>query len=119
MSKHSPPFQEQVNKEEDLQHQADRPGPREDGLRQTLNTTHIYLSIFLLFLNYFLAQYDKFILSYFRTQVTASLDLTETQYGLISGYATGIVYALLALVVAFVADYTAARVWTLSIAAAW
>lgn len=119
MSKASTPFQEQVDKEGDLQHQADRHGPREYGLKRILRTAHIYLSIFLLFLNYFLAQYDKFILSYFRTQVTASLDLTETQYGLISGYATGIVYALLALVIAFVADYTTARVWTLSVAAAW
>jgi MFS family permease len=89
------------------------------GAKQYLRTAHVYLSILILFLNYFLAQYDKFILSYFRPQVAESLNLTETQYGLISGYATGIVYALLALVVAFIADYTAARVWTLSIAAVW
>ena len=80
---------------------------------------HAYLSIFILFINYFLAQYDKFILSYFRLQVADSLNLTEPQYALISGYSTGIVYALLALPVAFTADYTAARVWTLSVAALW
>ena len=110
---------EQDDKHEDFRHESDQPEPKKPGIKNVVNTAHVYLSIFLLFLNYFVAQYDKFILSYFRTQVTASLDLTETQYGLISGYATGIVYALLALVVAFVADYTAARVWTLSIAAAW
>lgn len=81
--------------------------------------SHTYLSIFLLFINYFLAQYDKFILSYFRAQVASSLNINETQYGLLSGYSTGIVYALLALPVAFIADYTSARVWTLSIAACW
>ena len=110
---------EQVDKHGDFRYETDQPEPGKPGIKNVVKTAHVYLSIFLLFLNYFLAQYDKFILSYFRTQVTASLNLTETQYGLISGYATGIVYALLALVVAFVADYTAARVWTLSIAAAW
>lgn len=87
--------------------------------RRALHAIHATASILLLFVNYFLAQYDKFILSYFRPQVQQSLNLTETQYGLVSGYATGIVYALLALPIALVADYTSARVWTLSIAAAW
>ncbi|KAG9249478.1 major facilitator superfamily domain-containing protein [Emericellopsis atlantica] len=87
--------------------------------RRILHLLQIYLSILLLFVNYFLAQYDKFILSYFRPQVQASLGLSEAQYGLVSGYATGIVYALLALPIALVADYTSARVWTLSVAAAW
>ena len=91
----------------------------ESRLKESLHFAHIYLSIFLLFINYFLSQYDKFILSYFRPEVAASLNLSDTQYGLVSGYATGIVYALLAPLVAFVADYTSARVWTLSIAAAW
>ncbi|KAF2678472.1 MFS general substrate transporter, partial [Lentithecium fluviatile CBS 122367] len=77
------------------------------------------LSIFLLFINYFLAQYDKFILSYFQTSVLSSLSLTSTQYGLLSGYATGIVYAILALPIAFLSDYTRARVWVLSVTAAW
>lgn len=83
------------------------------------NVFRAYLAIVLLFVNYFLAQYDKFILSYFRPQVQETLNLSEAQYGLISGYATGIVYALLALPIALVADYTSARVWTLSIAACW
>ncbi|KAL8830025.1 MAG: hypothetical protein Q9170_005926 [Blastenia crenularia] len=79
----------------------------------------ITISLLLLFLNYFLAQYDKFILSYFQSDVISSLHLTSSSYGMLSGYATGIVYALLALPSAFVADYTAARVWVLSIAAVW
>ncbi len=77
------------------------------------------LSVVLLFLNYFLAQYDKFILSYFQTEVITSLNLSESGYGILSGYATGIVYALLALPTAYIADYTGARVWVLTIAAIW
>jgi MFS family permease len=80
---------------------------------------YTYICILLLFVNYFLAQYDKFILSYFQSSVLTSLSLTSTQYGLISGYATGIVYAVLALPIAFLSDYTSSRVWVLSIAAAW
>jgi MFS family permease len=79
----------------------------------------IGVSIILLFLNYFLAQYDKFVLSYFQASIIADLGLTSQNYGVLSGYATGIVYALLAIPVAFIADYTKARVWTLSIAALW
>jgi MFS family permease len=110
---------ENINKNDNYRHDDSRTTPSKLKNQGPLRIGHISLSIFLLFINYFLAQYDKFILSYFRSQVTASLNLTATQYGLISGYATGIVYALLALPVAFVADYTSARVWTLSIAAAW
>ncbi|KAL8787066.1 MAG: hypothetical protein Q9213_002408 [Squamulea squamosa] len=79
----------------------------------------ISISLVLLFLNFFLAQYDKFILSYFQDEVISSLNLTSSSYGLLSGYATGIVYALLALPTAFVADYTSARVWVLTVAAIW
>lgn len=79
----------------------------------------ISISLVLLFLNYFLAQYDKFILSYFQDDVISSLHLSSTSYGLLSGYATGLVYALLALPTAFVADYTSARVWVLTVAAIW
>ncbi|KAI4245268.1 MAG: hypothetical protein L6R40_002625 [Gallowayella cf. fulva] len=79
----------------------------------------ITTSLILLFLNYFLAQYDKFVLSYFQEDVISSLRLSSTSYGLLSGYATGIVYALLALPTAFVADYTSARVWVLTVAAIW
>jgi MFS family permease len=84
-----------------------------------LHKVYISLIILILFINYFLSQYDKFILSYFQAEVIESLSLSSTQYALLSGYSTGIVYALLALPVAFIADYTRARVWTLSIAAAW
>lgn len=57
----------------------------------------VALSVVLLFLNYFLAQYDKFILSYFQSQVITSLGMNLSKYGILSGYATGIVYALLAI----------------------
>ena len=80
---------------------------------------HISLSVFLLFLNFFIAQYDKFVLSYFQSDILTSLNLSSSNYGLLSGYATGIVYALLAIPVAFVADYTEARVWVLCIATLW
>jgi MFS family permease len=78
---------------------------------------YVAVSILLLFLNFFLAQYDKFVLSYFQANVIKSLHLSSNDYGILSGYATGIVYALLAIPVAFVADYTEARVWVLSAAA--
>ncbi|KAF1832032.1 MFS general substrate transporter [Decorospora gaudefroyi] len=84
-----------------------------------LRNLYAYLCIILLFVNYFLAQYDKFILSYFQTSVLADLSLSSTQYGLLSGYATGIVYAILALPIAFLSDYTSARVWVLCVTAAW
>jgi len=79
----------------------------------------IILSLVLLFLNYFLAQYDKFVLSYFQKDVIASLSLSSPAYGILSGYATGVVYALLALPAAYVADYTDARVWVLTVSALW
>ena len=79
----------------------------------------VVISLLLLFLNYFLAQYDKFVLSYFQKDLVSSLNLSESQYGVLSGYATGIVYALLSLPMAFIADYTRARVWVLSVAALW
>ena len=77
------------------------------------------LSVFILFINYFLAQYDKFILSYFQDEVIQSLHLSQASYGILSGYATGIVYALLALPTAYIADYTGLRVWVLTVAAMW
>ena len=82
-------------------------------------TTRTLLTIFLLLLNYFIAQYDKFILSYFQRDVISALNLTTTQYGLLSGYATGIVSALAAVPVAFIADCSSARLWTLCAAALW
>ncbi|KAL8941107.1 MAG: hypothetical protein Q9216_002439 [Gyalolechia sp. 2 TL-2023] len=87
--------------------------------RPNIPLWRVAISLLLLFLNYFLAQYDKFILSYFQDDVIASLHLSSSSYGMLSGYATGIVYAILALPSAFLADYTAARVWVLSVAAVW
>ncbi len=76
-------------------------------------------SIFLLFLNFFIAQYDKFILSYFQTSVITTLNLSSSQYGILSGYATGIVYALLSIPIVFVANFTEARITVLCIATIW
>ncbi|KIW12285.1 hypothetical protein PV08_09562 [Exophiala spinifera] len=87
--------------------------------RRGLRTIYVPLVILILFLNYFLAQYDKFVLSYFQAEVIESLNLTSTQYGILSGYAVGILYAVLAIPMAYIADYTSARVWVLSVAALW
>jgi MFS family permease len=88
-------------------------------LRSWLSRLYVALVVFILFLNFFLAQYDKFVLSYFQADVIKSLNLSSSGYGVLSGYATGIVYALLTLPIAFVADYVEARVWVLSVAALW
>ncbi|OCL13377.1 MFS general substrate transporter [Glonium stellatum] len=80
---------------------------------------HTLLKIILLFLNYFLAQYDKFILSYFQSSVLSSLSLTSTQYATLSGYSTGIVYAILAIPIAYLADWTTARAKILAGLALW
>lgn len=82
-------------------------------------SVRVVASIFLLFINYFLAQYDKFVLSYFQADVISTLSLSSSEYGILSGYATGIVYALLAIPVAFIADEKLARVWVLSVSALW
>lgn len=87
--------------------------------RTFISRVYLFTAVFLLFLNFFLAQYDKFVLSYFQAEVMRSLHLSSSDYGILSGYATGIVYALLALPIAFVADYVQARVWVLSVAALW
>lgn len=84
-----------------------------------LTRVYPFVTVFLLFLNFFLAQYDKFVLSYFQAEVISSLNLSSSDYGILSGYATGIVYALLAIPIAFVADYVEARLWILSVAALW
>ena len=76
--------------------------------------------VLLLLINYFLAQYDKFILSYFQTPLSSAIGLSASQYGVLSGYATGIVYALAAIPIAYVADtFGRARVWVLTAAALW
>ncbi len=87
--------------------------------RTLISRVYLVVAVFILFLNYFLAQYDKFVLSYFQPEVISSLNLSSSDYGILSGYATGIVYALLALPLAFIADYVEARVWVLSVAALW
>jgi MFS family permease len=101
------------------QDEAPSPEHSSSSKRPLLHSVYAYLCIILLFVNYFLAQYDKFILSYFQASVLADLRLSSTQYGLLSGYATGIVYAILALPIAFLSDYTSARVWVLCVTAAW
>jgi MFS family permease len=104
-----------------MQHQAQR--SQQDNAHQPrrtlLSRVYLFTAVFLLFLNFFLAQYDKFVLSYFQAEVIRSLRLSSSDYGILSGYATGIVYALLALPIAFIADYVQARVWVLSVAALW
>ena len=96
---------------------------RDNGIALTSHyhvpSVRIVVSILLLFINYFLAQYDKFVLSYFQADVIRTLSLSSSEYGILSGYATGIVYALLAIPVAFIADERLARVWVLSISALW
>src|ERR1700739_2320405 len=87
--------------------------------RPSVPLWRVATAVALLFTNYFLAQYDKFILSYFQSEVTVSLSMTLSEYGILSGYATGIVYALLAILVAYLADYTGCRVWLLSASAVW
>ncbi|TKA41469.1 hypothetical protein B0A49_12428 [Cryomyces minteri] len=116
---------------EETRHQYVPPGPRSKSKRQLFFSSdehdnsvlvqrpvvpiwQVALSIVLLFINYFLAQYDKFILSYFQSQVISSLGMSLSEYGILSGYATGIVYAVLAIPVAYLADYTGYRVWILS-----
>lgn len=87
--------------------------------RPSVPLWRVTTAVALLATNYFLAQYDKFILSYFQSEVTVSLSMTLSEYGILSGYATGIVYALLAIPVAYLADYTGHRVWILSASTVW
>lgn len=87
--------------------------------RPSVPLWRVAIAVALLFTNYFLAQYDKFVLSYFQSEITSSLSMTLSEYGILSGYATGIVYALLAIPVAYLADYTGYRVWILCVSALW
>lgn len=87
-------------------HQRDQiPDPQPQPPATTFQRVHVSISVIVLVLNYFAAQYDKFILSYFQTSFSESLNLSPPEYGVLSGYATGIVYALLALPIAYLADY--------------
>lgn len=47
----------------------------DDNGRSNWRTAYTWLCTLLLLINYFLAQYDKFILSYFQTPLSESLDL--------------------------------------------
>ena len=109
----------QEDHQESLDYRQEIHGGQKFTTRPQVPIWRIVISLILLFLNYFLAQYDKFILSYFQDDVVTSLKLSEASYGILSGYATGIVYALLALPAAYIADYTEARVWVLTISAIW
>ena len=102
------------------EHESSPSSPHSKPEPTIIQKLHITVSIVLLFLNYFTAQYDKFILSYFQDSFSQSLNLSSPEYGVLSGYATGIFYALLALPIAFLADYfPSARVWTLAAASTW
>ena len=115
--------EEQVGTRENVQDGSESPqdvvGASKLTTRPRVPLWRVAISLVLLFLNYFLAQYDKFILSYFQDEVITSLKLSEASYGILSGYATGIVYALLALPTAYIADFTEARVWVLTVSAIW
>ncbi|KAK5937490.1 hypothetical protein PMZ80_010108 [Knufia obscura] len=101
----------------DREHEIPISSPQPRPPLSLLQKIHVSASIILLFLNYFSAQ---FILSYFQTSFSTTLNLSSASYGLLSGYATGIVYALLALPIAYLADYfPRARVWTLAAASTW
>lgn len=55
-----------------------------------------------------------------RSRQSLTFSRSPSQYGLLSGFSTGIVYALAALPIAYFADsFKHARVWVLSIAAFW
>lgn len=99
----------------------DSPPEPSHGLWRSRLDRHLsVVTIVVLFVNYFLAQYDKFILSYFQTSLSKSLDLSPAAYGILSGYATSIVYALAAVPVAYLADRLPnARVWVLTVCSVW
>ena len=118
MESKEPPA-EILSHDSDFDAQYNNGSKQQSRLGKAVSTVHVPLMIILLLLNYFIAQYDKFVLSYFQAEVISSLNLTSTQYGLLSGYATGIISALTAIPIAFVADYSGKRVWTLMAAALW
>ena len=124
MPEHTPNKELQVQQEESV---SERNGILIDGITREHDLVEtpqvpvwrITISLLLLLVNYFIAQYDKFILSYFQDSVISSLHLSQISYGILSGYATGIVYALMTIPTAYIADYTSSRVWVLTIAALW
>lgn len=80
---------------------------------------HIIACVLLVFINYLLVQFDKYVLSYFQPSIIQDLALTAPRYALLTGYSTGVSNALLALPLAFLSDLTSARVWILSFASGW
>ena len=112
-------------KEEAMESSRTDTNHRQDVLQESqkpqgiIHNLYIAICVFLLFLTFFIAQFDKFILSYFQEDVIKSLNLSSIDYGVLSGYATSIVFALFALPTAFIADFTEGRVWVLTIAALW
>lgn len=87
--------------------------------RRLLSQAHKLLSLLVLFAAFFLAQYDRFILSYFQLSITNDLQISSSQYALLSGYATGISYAVLAVPLAYLADWSHSRIWTLTASIIW
>jgi hypothetical protein len=67
--------------ERDVNHASDDPNAegylegRPDRTRQGFKLIYTWICIVLLFANYFLAQYDKFVLSYFQGPLSSTLHL--------------------------------------------
>lgn len=52
-------------------------------------------------------------------QLIADLDLSASQYGILTGFATGLVYALFALPLGFLTERYFRRVWVLAAGCVW
>lgn len=101
---------------------------------RTTHTVRAYGTVLLLWLISLLAQYDRFVISFFSAEVRgpsstplqtpppqliADLGLSASQYGMLTGFATGLVYALFALPLGFVTERYLRRVWVLAAGCAW
>ncbi|KAF1816494.1 MFS general substrate transporter [Eremomyces bilateralis CBS 781.70] len=84
-----------------------------------LSQVYTIISVALLFTAFFLAQYDRFILSYFQLPLTTELNISSSEYAILSGYATGISFAILSIPLASIADRSKARLWILTLSIAW
>lgn len=84
-----------------------------------LSRLHVALALIILFTAFFLAQYDRFILSYFQLAITKDLQISSTEYAILSGYATGVSFAILSVPLAYISDRGLARVWTLTVSIIW
>jgi MFS family permease len=87
--------------------------------RSRLHQLHTIVSVALLFVAFFLAQYDRFILSYFQLPLTTELNISSGGYAILSGYATGISFAVLSIPLASIADGSQSRLWILCLSVAW